>query len=1114
MRRRIRDFNWAQHPFGSPDHWPQSLKTMVRMMLDSRYAMWMGWGPELTFFYNDAYARDTLGKKHPWALGRTAREVWAEIWAEIGPRIERVLKAGEATWDEGLMLFLERSGYQEETYHTFSYSPLYDDAGKMGGMLCVVTEETQRVISERRLSLLRELGANTTLAWTIDEACDRFVQTMDQNLADVPFVLIYLLDDAGEKLLFKRAVRVPPDHPASINEISLSNRSHKVWPLAEALDGKKPIVIANLEEHFGKFSGGRWPEPSKCAVVLPIPGTDADHPIGALVLGVNPRRHLDDDYEGFFQLVAGQFATAVSNARSYERERQRAEALAELDRAKTAFFSNVSHEFRTPLTLMLGPLEEMLNRSDAIPAETHGQLEVVHRNSLRLLKLVNTLLDFSRIEAGRTQANFEQVDLAVYTRDLASAFRSTMEKAGLKFDVELAPLSGQTFVDRDMWEKIVFNLLSNAFKFTFEGKITVTLNEETGNVVLRVADTGTGIPAEELPNVFKRFHRVQNARSRTHEGTGIGLALVHELVKFHGGSIAVESSVGKGTVFTVRIPEGKSHLPAERIGVSRQQVSAGLRNDVFVEEAGYWAPGEPAGLPDKMESAGASAERARVLVVDDNADMRQYISRLLRDRYELAFAGNGVEALAAAREHKPELILSDIMMPRMDGVELLHEIRRDETLRTLPVILLSARAGGEAQVEGIQHGADDYLVKPFSGRELLARMDTHLRMARIRTEVAKNEKRLRDEAQSARERLDSVLSSIEEQFIILDADWRYLYVNDRVIEATKKSREELLNRSLWEVFPEVRKGGFYDHARKAADTRHPVRFEYLYEPWQRWFDIRIYPSPEGVAILLTDITDRRRMQDALQSAQNELVQMNQDLERRVQDRTASLREAIEQMEEFSYSVSHDLRSPARAMQGYAQALREDFGDKLDNQGQRYLDRILQSSARMDRLILDILTYSRVSRRDIQLQPVSLDKLVRDVIDQYPEFTPGRARIQIQGKLPEVLGHEPSLTQIFSNLLANAVKFVHPGTTPEILIRSEPRAGQVRVWIEDNGIGIKPEYQGRLFGMFERIHPEGRYEGTGIGLAIVRKATERMGGKVGVESDGTHGSRFWVQLPVA
>ena len=986
MRERIRAFNWSRHPLGPPELWPQSLRTVIRIMLDSRYAMWMGWGPELAFFYNDAYARDTLGKKHPWALGRSAREVWAEIWTDIGPRIESVLSTGNATWDEGLRLFLERSGYLEETFHTFSYSPLYDDQNRMGGMLCVVTEETKRIISERRVALLRELGANTTAARTVDEACARFAQTLDQNSGDIPFALIYLLDDS-QKVSLKGSVKISALQPETI---SLDDNSNAVWPIARALTAKKMLVISNREQRFGKQPDGEWPDSTQSAVVLPIPGADAEHALGALVLGVNPRRAMDDDYEGFFQLVAGQFATAVSNAQSYEKERQRAEALAELDRAKTAFFSNVSHEFRTPLTLMLGPLEEML-KTDVMSAEEHAQLQIIHRNGLRLLKLVNSLLDFSRIEAGRLQANFEPVDLTMFTTDLASAFRSAMQKAGLSFQVECSALPEMVFVDRDMWEKIVFNLLSNAFKFTFDGSVTISLCTEAGDAVLRVSDTGTGIPDHELSNVFKRFHRVQNARGRTHEGTGIGLALVHELVRLHGGSISVQSTSGKGTTFTVRIPLGKQHLPGDRIATALREGSTALRGDVFVQEALHWMP-DKLGEPDTeiLRKAITRNPRARILVADDNSDMRDYVSRLLRGCYDLALAEDGDQALKFARENRPDIILSDVMMPRMDGFELLKAIRADANLKTVPVILLSARAGDEARVEGIEHGADDYLVKPFTGRELLARLETHIKLARIRTEV----------------------------------------------------------------------------------------------------------------------------ESALRNAQEELIQMNKDLEQRILERTASLQEAVAQMEEFSYSVSHDLRSPVRAMHGYARAVLEDYGDKLDQTGKEFLERILQSGARMDRLISDVLTYTRVSRRETPPARVSLDRLVRDVIAHNPAFAPDHTCVNVQGPLPDVVGHEPSLSQVISNLLNNAVKFVSPGVKPEVVIHCQQNEGRVRLWIDDNGIGIKPEHQGRLFGMFERLHSEGKYEGTGIGLAIVRKATERMAGKAGVVSDGVHGSHFWVELPAA
>ncbi len=436
------------------------------------------------------------------------------------------------------------------------------------------------------------------------------------------------------------------------------------------------------------------------------------------------------------------------------------EALAELDSAKTAFFSNVSHEFRTPLTLMLAPIEDVLDNSTLADGDRE-QLEIVHRNGLRLLKLVNNLLDFSRLEAGKMQAVYESTDLATFTLDLASGFRSAVERAGLSFIVDCPPLESPIYVDREMWEKIVLNLLSNAFKFTFEGKIAVTLHSIGECIELTVQDTGTGIPTEELPNLFERFHRVQGTRARTHEGSGIGLALVQELVKLHGGTVSVSSIVGEGTTFTVVIPIGSERLLTGYNSALRTQNSIGIAP--YVEEALRWLPeeedGETRGQGDKgtrgqgdkgtrgqgefmsilaPSSHSSPAPSARILVADDNADMRDYLKRLLSRFYQVEVVADGVAALAAVRQQRPDLVLTDVMMPGLDGFALLHRLRADVRTREVPILLLSARAGEESRVEGLDAGADDYLLKPFSARELLARVRANLEMARVRQEAVRS----------------------------------------------------------------------------------------------------------------------------------------------------------------------------------------------------------------------------------------------------------------------------------------------------------------------------------------------------------------------------------------
>ena len=462
-----------------------------------------------------------------------------------------------------------------------------------------------------------------------------------------------------------------------------------------------------------------------------------------IVAALNPYRPLDVSYAGFINLVAGQIAASIASARAYSAEKKRAEALAEIDRAKTAFFSNVSHEFRTPLTLMLGPLQDLLARSQTHLSPTaKEQLDLVSRNGARLLRLVNTLLDFSRLEAGRVQAVYLATDLARFTSELASVFRSATDKAGLRLIVDCSDLGEPVYVDRDMWEKVVLNLISNAFKFTFEGEISVSVHRVGNMAELRVRDTGVGIPAEAIPKLFERFNRVPNVPSRTHEGSGIGLALVHELVKLHGGSVRTESIVGQGSTFVVSIPFGQSHLASGQMGGSRSLSSTAVGAKPFVEEALRWLPDSAAGgdeifsvhdelLPVPCPPASRGAVRPRVLVADDNSDMRQYLSRLLSEQYEVETVADGQAALQAAHKNHPDLIVSDVMMPILDGFELLKALRGDEQTRTIPVILLSARAGEESRVEGIQAGADDYLIKPFSARELLARVSGRLEIARL-----------------------------------------------------------------------------------------------------------------------------------------------------------------------------------------------------------------------------------------------------------------------------------------------------------------------------------------------------------------------------------------------
>ncbi len=753
MATRINRLDWSQTPLGAINTWSQSLKSVVKTLLASSYPMILTWGTDFIQIYNDAYSQ-LIGEKHPAALGIDIRITLAEAWDTLGPMIETVMSTGVANLTPALLLLLERSGYREESYFSVSHAPAEDDSGQIVGMLAVCSEVTQQVLGDRRLRLLRDLSSKASATQSVEATCLDALAVIASSPMDVPFALLYLRDSDTKRLILQGTVGIQAGEVVSPKTIELETNGTDVWSLAKAANGE--TILIEAVDNYTTILGGAFSEPVKSAIVLPIASFGQTATLGVLVAGISPSRELDEGYRSFYELFAGQISVLVRNAQAYEEERRRAEALAELDRAKTVFFNNVSHEFRTPLTLILGPLEDVLSsKNGSLTTEEREQLQLVHRNSLRLLKLVNTLLDFSRIEANRIEAVYEPVDLAVFTTELASVFRSTIERAGLRLIVDCPTLPEAVYVDREMWEKIVLNLLSNAFKFTFIGQISVSLHWYSEYVELEVQDTGTGIPAAELPYLFERFYRVQGSRGRTYEGSGIGLSLVQDLIRLHGGSVRVISKVNQGSSFIVLLPTGTAHLPTERIASGYDLPNTASVTAAFVEEARRWLPEDDRGSRGREEvitsnsfaKAASPNSPARILLADDNADMRDYLKHLLQPYYEVEAVTDGIAALAAARRQIPNLVLSDIMMPGMDGLQLLHELRADSNTKEIPIILLSARAGEESRVEGLEMGADDYLVKPFSARELLARVRANLELSQLRKDaLAERTERIQQQA--------------------------------------------------------------------------------------------------------------------------------------------------------------------------------------------------------------------------------------------------------------------------------------------------------------------------------------------------------------------------------
>ncbi|MBL1178214.1 MAG: response regulator [Pantanalinema sp. GBBB05] len=1014
--------------------------------------------------------------------------------------------------------------------------------GQPVGVLCLV-QDTPRDWNDLEVELAIETAERIWAAVERAKAEQRLrtseakYRSLFESIYD-GFALLQVLYDDDDRPIDSRFLEVSPSFETQTGLLQAVGKTLKeLIPSIEAgwFEHYHQALVTNAPVHFEGWQDylKTWFE------VNAVPyGNPQDRQVTIVFRNINDRKQAEANQ---IQLIREQAAR--------EQERQRAETLADLDRSKTTFFSNVSHEFRTPLTLSLAPLQDALrslerdggdggdegDRGDPLitaPSASPSSpsppclpllrenLQLVYRNNLRLLKLVNTLLDFSRIEAGRLEAVYEPTDLAAYTAELASVFRSAIEQAGLQLIVDCPPLPEPVYIDRGMWEKIILNLLSNACKFTFAGEIMVSLSVESSphpqastvnshdltserqhsssevktftselktstsevktstseletftsevktsslklqtltselksssfelqpstsdlnastsnpeilpfeletshrpphlltptsphpHVILQIRDTGTGIAAEHLPHLFERFYQIRESQARTYEGSGIGLALVHELVQLQGGTIAVSSTLGQGTCFTITLPLGTAHLPTERIQATRTLPSTTLNAKLYGQEAEQWLPEEGDGREDRevippssplssssplsppsplfpSSSRSPSSPLPRVLIVDDNTDMRQYLTRLLRQHVHVEAVADGTAALAVIQTHPPDLVLSDVMMPRLDGFGLLQTLRADPRTREIPVILLSARAGAAAIAEGLHAGADDYLIKPFSAQELVSRVNTHLQISSWRGEAL-------HEARSTIRRKDELLSV----------------------------------------------------------------------------------------------------------------------------------------------VSHELNTPLAAILGWTRLLRANLPHPAMLSAA--LDTIEHSATMQAKLVRDLLDISRITvgKLRLHLQPTKLESVIERAIAAVTQDATA-AGIDLTWTATTtavVMGDQERLQQVVCNLLTNAIKFTSEGGNINVsLITAGGRAdggdqgdggamasspsldNYAEIRVTDTGVGIAPDLLPHVFEQFWQAGETSSGKGLGLGLAIAHHIVELHQGTIQAQSVGIgQGATFLVRLPL-
>ena len=704
MGALMRSLDWSKTLLGPVSRWSQSLRTAVSILLASRFPMLIHWGPELVQFYNDGF-RPILGDlKHPGALGQPAYPWWTEIWDVLTPMFERVL-SGEGTWYENQLILPNRNGYIEETYFTFSHSPIRDESGQVVGIFQAVTETTERVLDERRLRTLHDLGINTATAQVTQEACRIATETLSQNAADIPFALLYLLDESRRQAYLAGTAGLEPDTPASPRVIDLSAEDKPgSWPLARVAHTGQTAQVDNLVAQFGTLPGGPWPESPFVALVLPVAQPGVTLPTGLLVVGISPRRALNDTYRRFLSLVAGQIATAVANTRALEMERKRAEALAELDRAKSQFLANMSHELRTPLNGILG-YAQILKKGKTITDQQKNGLNIIYQCGEHLLNLINDVLDISKIEARKMELYPKNFHFPEFLEAIAEICRIRAEQKGIELIYEtLTPIPKAIRADEKRLRQVLINLLGNAVKFTEQGYITFKVGYHQEKFRFQVEDTGIGIAQEKLEEIFLPFQQV-GEKIRETEGTGLGLTISRELAELMGGELKVESTLGKGSVFWLDLD-----LPE----VEWIDVADISENNII----------------------GFKGLKRKILVVDDKWANRSVLVNMLEPLgFEVLEATDGLDGLNKARQFKPDIILLDLVMPVMDGFEATRRLRMMPELEGVVVIAISASVFDFDHQQSRKVGCDGFLPKPVREADLLEKVRVHLGLEWVYEEI-------------------------------------------------------------------------------------------------------------------------------------------------------------------------------------------------------------------------------------------------------------------------------------------------------------------------------------------------------------------------------------------
>ena len=1088
MGALMRSIDWSTTAVGPVDAWPQSLRTALSILLETGFPMYIAWGRDYTQFYNDGY-RPILGStKHPMAMGAGTRETFAEIWDIIGPMFQGVME-GRATNVVDFMLPLDRHGFAEECYFIFSYSPIREESGRVGGVLVTVTETTARVVGERRLKTTQALAAETREAKTAAEACEIAGRVLATNSADLPFSRTFICSPRMVRRRRLAAAWAPPllvwfclrrsDWTTTSSPPSFDRATRRCWEAERRQRGTGLPVASSTPGQI---------------VLVPIARQGVDHPLGILVAGTSQRLLLDDAYRDFLTLVASQIGAAIAAAQALEEAEGRAEALAELDRAKTAFFSNVSHEFRTPLTLMIGPTEDALGspekalarggtgngssqRAPAAQAREHVAGLFAHRSRTRDRHVR------SDGSGGADRRSRQRVPIGHRTGRAATGGRlSAVTERGLRRPRDVGKDRPQSAVER---VQVHVPGLDRGGGGGDRQLTSSSACETPGSASRRTISPASSID-----------FTASNGRRRA--PTRVPASAWPWSASWSPSTAAPSTSPA-----SLEKEQYSRCVSRSARRTLRENGSRRSQGEVMLGPPRWaWAPRPtskrrcdgcpPRRRPTRTDSQSPPARRPEFWSPTTTPTCATICRACSRLDFRSKSVGDGTAALEAVRRRPPDVIVSDVMMPGLDGFQLLAALRADEAIRTIPFILLSARAGEEARIDGLHAGADDYLVKPFSARELIARVDAQLVRAKMRS---------LEEAQAVR--LASVFAHAPVGIATLKgaahvfefANRRYLdLIGGRPVEGKpiRDALPELEGQGIYELLDGVYQSGEPFEGRsvrvmiqRQRSAPEEAFFDFVYQPL---FDDAAQVT--GIAIVafdVTELTNARRDAEAANRAKDEFLAM----------------------------LGHELRNPLAPILTALQLMRL----RNESGAERERTIIERQVNHMVSLVDDLLDVSRITRGKVQLRRERID--LADIVAKAIEMTSPAIesrRHTLTVDVPRGLivdGDAARLAQVTANLLTNAAKYTDPGG--QIAVSGSSKDSQAVLTVIDTGRGIAPDMLPRIFDLFaqERQEIDRSDGGLGLGLAIVKSLMRAHGGTVDAHSEGKNrGARFSIRMPLA